>query len=124
MKQKYALLMPIMLGAAFSAPAFATCTPPTEVVLPAANIILVSPKGKSLVRTTGADGILQLKGLRKGAWQVRLADENTSVTMHVSGNGKLSIKSVTVSYSCSAPGGPVNHVQSQSLKQLNKPQNP
>lgn len=121
MRTRIVQLVATTLCAAMISPAQATCTRPTETILPAQEIVLVSPKGKTLSKTTGPDGTLMLKGLRKGKWQVRFADQTDQVPMTVTGKGKgkLSIQSISVSYSCSPPGGPVHHSNNKALKQLN-----
>lgn len=119
MRTRIVQLVATTLCAAMISPAQATCTRPTETILPAQEIVLVSPKGKTLSKTTGPDGTLMLKGLRKGKWQVRFADQTDQVPMTVTGKGKLSIQSISVSYSCSPPGGPVHHSNIKALKQLN-----
>jgi hypothetical protein len=98
----------------------ASCTRPAETVLPATQVVLVAPNGQAITRTTGADGKLTLKRLRKGEWQVRLASQTGAVPMQVGSDRKLVIQTVTVSYSCSAPGGPVRHTVHPSLKHLNR----
>jgi hypothetical protein len=108
----------VLASAFWAVPVFATCTPPKETVLPNAQIVLVSPSGKQLQRTSDANGMLALTGLRKGVWQVRLATQSTPISMDVVRNRKLRIQSVTVRYSCSAPGGPVNHNETANLKQI------
>jgi len=101
--------------------AHATCALPREAPLPAAQIELVSPSGQTLTSVTGGDGILKLKRMRKGDWQVRLSGQQTPIIMKAAKDRKLILQSVTVSYSCSAPGGPVSHTNAPTLRQLNKP---
>lgn len=103
------------------APAYATCALPREAPLPAAQIELISPSGQTQTSVTGADGILKLKRMRKGDWQVRLSGQQTPIIMKAAKERKLILQSVTISYSCSAPGGPVSHTNAPTLRQLNKP---
>ena len=102
-------------------PAMATCTRPRTETLPNETVILTSPKGKILKRTTGPDGTLALRGLKRGEWNAKLLDEKNSFKMQVTRNGKLSISAILTSYSCSPPGGPVHHAKIKSLAQVNTP---
>jgi hypothetical protein len=98
----------------------ATCTPPVETVLPRTQVVLVAPNGQTTTQVTGADGKLTLKRLRRGEWQVRLARETGAVPIQIGYDRKLVIQTVTVSYSCSAPGGPARHAAHPRLKHLNR----
>ncbi|HCF24756.1 MULTISPECIES: hypothetical protein [unclassified Novosphingobium] len=98
----------------------ATCTLPVETALPRTQVVLVAPNGQTTTQVTGADGKLTLKRLRRGAWLMRLASQTGAVPVQVGGDRKLVIQTVTVSYSCSAPGGPARHAAHPGLRQLNR----
>jgi hypothetical protein len=111
----------ILAAALLTGQATATCFRAPETILPDAEVTLISPKGKTLTRVTGTDGMLTLNGLRKGEWQVQLKDSASKVPMTVVRGGKLVIKSVMVRTSCSPPGGPVHSTVTESLRQMNRP---
>ncbi len=105
--------------AMLASPASATCTRPVDAPLSNAAITLVSPTGKTLQRTTSADGTLTLRGLKRGVWTAKLLGETQGFTMHVARNGRLQLRAMVQSYSCSPPGGPVHHSQNKKITQIN-----
>lgn len=106
-------------GLAFAQPAAATCMVQGESPAPGIRIELTSPSGKKkLIRTTDQAGLLVLRGLEKGEWQLKLAGP-TPHKMVVGKDRRLKIRSVSVTVSCSPPGGPVSTSSSITLRKVN-----
>lgn len=113
------MIVTAVWAACFAAPASASCTRPIDTPLPHATVTLTSPDGKQVARTTDGDGVLSMRGLKRGVWDAKLDGEKHRFTLHIGRDGKLRLKAAVQSYSCSPPGGPVHHAQIKSVVQLN-----
>lgn len=103
-------------------PAMATCTTPRSEPLGNVKVVLLDNAGRvHLVRATGPDGTASFRRLRRGEKRLRFDDDPQIWTMQVARDGRLEVTTVTRSYSCSPPGGPVRHINARELVQTNLP---
>jgi hypothetical protein len=105
MMMKAVIAVAAILGVAAFRPAHATCMK-NEAALPHAEVMLTSPTGKALKRTTRADGTLRLRGLRVGEWTGRIAALGSITKLSVARNGKLAMITVRQTTHCQAPPRP------------------
>ncbi len=100
----------IPIASAFAAivavPAKATCLV-QENPVGKADIILTSPTGKTVKRTTAKDGTVKVHGLRSGAWKAQMKSGLSSIASFTVTVGQaitlMSVKQVT---RCNAPPNP------------------
>jgi hypothetical protein len=99
-------------------PAHATCLMRGETAAAGMTLVLKGPGGKrELKRKTDSAGMVRLRGLKAGQWQVRVEGSSLPVMMMVAKDGRLEISAVSATITCSPPGGPATTSTSVQLRQ-------